>query len=84
MRIVTPAAFGTVGVALLLIAFVLNLSKTLVETSRTYLVMNFAGASLAAWYALATGAIPFVVLESVWALSALLRLILPIRKGASR
>ena len=73
---------GTTGVALLLLAFALNILGRLSENSRTYLVMNVVGALLAAWYAYQGNVIPFVVLELVWALAALIRLVLVIEKGS--
>ncbi len=79
----TPSMIGTFGVALLLIAFILNLLKRLPEDGPLYLSMNFVGAAAAAWYAFASGAIPFIVLEVVWASSALIRLIFRKRKGSS-
>jgi uncharacterized membrane protein len=73
---------GSIGVGLLLVAFALNLLKRLTESSPLYLAMNIVGAAMAAWYAFEGNAIPFVVLELVWAMSALIRLILVIKKGS--
>lgn len=73
---------GSVGVGLLLLAFALNLLKKLSESSPAYLAMNVVGAGMAAWYAYAGDAIPFVVLELVWAMTALIRLMLVIKKGS--
>lgn len=73
---------GSVGVGLLLLAFVLNLAKLLSESDWKYLAMNLIGAGLAAWYALAGGLIPFVILESVWGMAALIRLIATIKRGS--
>ncbi|UCG60764.1 MAG: hypothetical protein JSV52_10560 [Candidatus Zixiibacteriota bacterium] len=73
---------GSIGVGLLLAAFALNLTKCLSESSPVYLVMNVTGASAAAWYAYDGGVIPFVILELVWALTALVRLILVTKKGS--
>ena len=78
----TPAIIGTLGVGLLLVAFVFNLLRRLPECNRIYLLMNFGGAALAAWYAHESGTMPFVVLETVWALSALVRLMVVIKKGS--
>lgn len=72
----TPVVIGSFGVALLLIAFGLNLVRKLSERSVTYLSMNIAGALLAAWYAWAGGAVPFLILEIVWALTAAVRLVM--------
>ena len=66
---------GTIGVAILLIGFGLNISNKLSETSKEYLIMNIVGSLMAAWYAYAGEVYPFVVLEIVWALVALVRLI---------
>ena len=71
----SPMVIGSVGVGLLLLAFVLNISKKLSETGATYLAMNFAGAGLAAWYAYAGGLVPFIILEGVWGGFALFKLI---------
>lgn len=76
-----PMIIGSLGVALLLLAFVLNLMRKLAEHSVSYLLMNFVGAALAAWYAWQGRLIPFVVLEAVWAGSALMRLILALKKN---
>jgi hypothetical protein len=66
---------GIVGVVLLLAAFVLNLLKRISESSPLYLWMNISGAGLAAVYAFYSKAYPFVVLESVWSVAALVRLL---------
>ena len=66
---------GSFGVGLLLMAFIMNLLRRLSEDSTWYLGMNLIGAGLAAIYAYMTGSIPFVILESVWAGAALVRLL---------
>lgn len=76
MEAVSPALIGSTGVALLLIAFALNLTGRLSERSRLYLWMNIAGSALAAAYAWMDGAVPFLVLELVWATAAAVRLVL--------
>jgi len=72
---VSPLLIGSVGVGLLLAAFVLNVLKRLDENGSAYLVMNTIGAGLSCYYAWVSGIIPFVVLEGVWAGAALVRLI---------
>ncbi len=66
---------GTIGVAILLIGFGLNISNRLSETSKTYLILNIVGSLMAAWYAYEGKVYPFIVLEIVWALVAFIRLI---------
>lgn len=72
----TPELVGSIGVGILLLAFVLNLLKRLSEDSIIYLSLNLVGAGLAAIYAFDSGSVPFVVLELAWALTALVRLII--------
>ena len=59
---------GSAGVALLLIAFLLNLAKRLGQDSWPYLVLNVVGAALAAYSSYLISFIPFVVLEGTWTL----------------
>lgn len=66
---------GAIGVAILLIAFVLNLAGRLSAAGRTYQAMNFVGAGLACAAAAMIPFIPFVVLEGTWSLVALVALI---------
>ncbi|MFC1475042.1 hypothetical protein ACFLQG_00200 [Candidatus Zixiibacteriota bacterium] len=73
---------GSVGVFLLLLAFALNLIKKLNESSPVYLLMNFFGALLAAWYAYDGNLMPFVILELVWSFTALFKLIQILKKGS--
>jgi hypothetical protein len=61
---------GSVGVALLLAAFVLNLLKMMSADGYPYAGLNFAGAALACYSSWLIAFIPFVVLEGVWALAA--------------
>ncbi len=61
---------GTVGVALLLAAFVLNLLHLLRADGFAYGVLNLLGAALACYSAWLIGFMPFVVLEGVWAAAA--------------
>ena len=66
---------GSVGVALLLVAFVLNLAKRLPSSAATYTVLNFVGAGLACYSSYLIDFLPFVVLEGVWSLAALASLV---------
>jgi hypothetical protein len=66
----TSDIIGSVGVALLLLAFLLNLSNQLKQDSKLYTLMNIAGAGLACYASWLIGFIPFVVLEGTWFLVA--------------
>ena len=65
----TPIGF--VGVTLLLVAFLLNLFKLLRSDGQPYMWLNFAGASLACYSSYLISFMPFVLLEGVWAVCAL-------------
>ena len=62
---------GSLGVAFLLIAFLLNLIKRLQADAHPYMVLNLVGAALACYSSYLINFMPFVVLEGVWALAAL-------------
>ena len=62
---------GSIGVAFLLIAFLLNLFKWMRSDGHLYMGLNLVGAGLACYSSYLIGFMPFVVLEGVWALVAL-------------
>ena len=57
---------GSIGVAILLVAFLLNLAKWLTQDSWAYLGLNVIGAALAAYSSYLISFVPFVVLEGTW------------------
>ena len=59
-----PTIIGSIGVALLLAAFFLNLVRRLPQDGTAYIVMNMAGAGLACWASWLIGFQPFVVLAA--------------------
>ena len=61
---------GFAGVALLLVAFLLNLFKLMRSDGYPYSTLNFVGAALARYSSYLISFVPFVVLEGVWALVA--------------
>ena len=58
---------GSVGVIILLIAFLLNLYKRVAATSKIYSLLNFIGAALCGYSSYLISFYPFVVLEGIWA-----------------
>ena len=58
---------GTIGVGLLLLAYVLDLLNWLEDDGSSYLLLNLIGASLACSAAALIGFLPFVILEGSWA-----------------
>ncbi|MFB3819621.1 MAG: hypothetical protein ACE147_18345 [Candidatus Methylomirabilales bacterium] len=61
-----PTIIGSVGVALLLVAFLLNLVGWLPARRPAYSLLNLLGAGLAGYSSWLIGFLPFVVLEGVW------------------
>ena len=68
---------GSLGVALLLAAYFLNLIGRLGRERRAYHAVNAIGAALACWASWQIGFVPFVVLEGAWLLVALAALARP-------
>jgi len=69
-----PDLLASIGVIILLIAFLLNLYKKLNTESKIYSLLNLIGAGICCLSSWLIGFYPFVVLEAVWALVALLSL----------
>ena len=61
---------GSIGVALLLIAFFMNSFGMLASDSRPYQAMNVVGAALSCYASYRIGFAPFVVLEATWCVAA--------------
>lgn len=66
---------GFTGVAILLLAFLLNLLKKITATGLLYIIMNIVGAGLACLASWLIGYIPFVVLEAAWTAVSIFALI---------
>jgi len=66
---------GIIGMIFLLTAFALNLFKKVTQDSFIYNIFNIIGAGLLAYYAYALNSIPFLILEIVWILFAVYKLI---------
>ena len=66
--------FGSVGVALLLIAFLMNLLKKWSQDSLPYILMNTIGAALACASSVLIHFFPFIILEGTWMLVSLFAL----------
>jgi len=67
----TSDIIASIGVIILLIAFVLNLYKVVPAESRTYTLLNFIGAATCGYASFLISFYPFVVLEGIWAMFAL-------------
>ena len=74
-------AIGSLGVTLLLISFVLLQLKKVSANSLPYALLNFIGAALSAWSSYLIDFLPFVILESTWAIVSLTMLLNARLKG---
>ena len=66
---------GFIGVAILLVAFLLNLLKKIPVTGLAYILMNIVGAGMACLASWLIHYIPFVILEATWTLVSIIALI---------
>lgn len=77
---------GFAGVAILLVAFFLNLANKIHKDSITYIMLNIIGAGIACVASLLINYLPFVILEGCWTVVSIGALIntLQIQKRESR
>ena len=73
---------GSVGVSILLVAFLLNLLKKIAQDSLSYVFMNLVGALLAGIASWMINYTPFIILEAVWVMVSLVSLVSILRKPA--
>jgi hypothetical protein len=59
---------GFIGVAILLIAYFLNLRDILKKDNLVYLFLNFTGAGIACFASVLLKYLPFIILEGCWTL----------------
>jgi hypothetical protein len=74
-------SLGTAGVSLLLLAFLLILSKKIQVESVSYTLLNMVGAALCGVSAYLISFYPFVVLEGVWVVVSLYALFKIVPRG---
>jgi len=77
---VDATLIGSIGVALLLVAFLLNLASVLRSDEWPYLGLNVVGAGLACYSSYLIKFMPFVVLEGAWTAVALAGIVRKLRK----
>jgi hypothetical protein len=72
---------GSLGVALILIAYFLNTERLIPVNGKLFYVMNLIGAALATYASFLIGYWPFVILEGTWTLVSLYGLMRAMRIG---
>ena len=66
---------GSLGVTILLLAFILNMLKIIKTESLSYLLLNLIGAGVACFASWLIPYFPFVILEGVWAVVSFVSLL---------
>ena len=66
---------GTIGVALLLAAFLLNLLNKISQTNIVYILLNCIGAALACMASVLINYMPFIILEGTWTVVSIAALV---------
>jgi hypothetical protein len=70
---------GSIGVFILLLAFLLNLAGRISKNGLVYIVLNIVGAGMACLASWLINYLPFVVLEATWTLVSIGALIRYVR-----
>jgi len=76
-----PDIIATIGVIILLVAFFLNLNKRVETNSYYYIISNIVGAGLCCLSSYLIRFYPFVLLEAVWSLVAIVSLFNNVPRG---
>jgi hypothetical protein len=72
---------GTVGVALILIAYFLNTERIIPVNGKFFFVMNTIGAAMACYASFLISYWPFVILEGAWTLISIYGLMRTMKIG---
>ncbi len=72
---------GFMGVAMILLAYFLNLTQKLEPHHIAYILLNLLGATMACMASLLIAYYPFVILEGTWAMVSFVALINYLREG---
>jgi hypothetical protein len=83
MNLLLSDWIGFIGVAMLLIAFLLNLLNKIDKNSLLYILMNVIGAGLACLASWMINYVPFIILEATWTMVSVFALVGYFRKNRS-
>ena len=70
----TTLLIGLAGMAIVLIAFVLNVTHRVTAHDKSYLWLNVVGCAVLIVYAVLLSSIPFMILNAVWGAFAIIGL----------
>lgn len=66
---------GTIGVTILLIAYLLNITNKITQNSLVYIMLNLLGAGIACYASARLHYWPFIILEGAWTLVSFITMI---------
>lgn len=66
---------GFIGVAMILLAYILNVTKRVSITDNSFILLNLIGAGIACFASVLLNYVPFIILEGVWTLISLMSLV---------
>lgn len=66
---------GTIGVGMILLAYILNTFSCIKKDGGLFFVMNIMGAGLACYASVLINYVPFMILEGVWCIVSIAGLI---------
>ena len=78
----THAVVGSLGVFLLLLAYLLNLVKVITPSSFWYGALNTVGGALATYSSYLLSFLPFIILEGTWTMVSMVSLIKYLRRNS--
>lgn len=71
---------SSIGVSLILVAFLLSIFKLLSIESKWYFLLNIIGGGFACYGSVLLDSLPFIILEGTWSIVALIGLLKSIKK----
>ena len=71
---------SSIGVSLILVAFLLSIFKLLSIESKWYFLLNIIGGAFACYGSVLLDSLPFIILEGTWSIVALIGLLKSIKK----
>ena len=71
---------STIGVSLILVAFLLTIFKLVSTDHKGYLLLNIVGGAFACYGSVLLDSLPFIILEGTWSMVALIGLLKSYKK----
>ena len=74
---------STIGVSLILVAFLLSVFKLLSTDNKWYFLLNIVGGAFACYGSVLLDSLPFIILEGTWSTVAIIGLLKSYKKMTS-